>query len=343
MSSTQLSSTQFFLFSRPSVSEIERIAIDAEACGFDGITLTDSQNLSVDLYVALTLAARATTRLRIGSGVTNPVTRHAAITAGAMASIHQLSRGRAVLGIGRGDSALFNIGLKPAPLKVFEPYVADVQCYLRGESIDKNGYPSKLHWLADNTLDKVPLDLAATGPRVIAIGARHAERVSFALGADVDRVRWALDQLRQATPAGRSVPSPGLYINVCVDDDIERAAEMVRGGVGIFAHFSGMPGAQHAPVAHENKAIFRDLGANYDKARHGRADAEHARRLPLDFIERFAIIGPAEQCRAKLQTLVDAGIERFFIIGPRADHYGEAAHRANARFAAEVMPAFHRL
>lgn len=65
--------------------------------------------------MALTLAARATTRLGLGTGVTNPLTRHAAVTAGAIASLQEISDGRAMLGIGRGDSSLFNIGHKPVP------------------------------------------------------------------------------------------------------------------------------------------------------------------------------------------------------------------------------------
>ena len=68
---------EFWLFSRPRLEEVERDAARAEALGFDGLTLIDSQNLVPDTYVALALAARATTRLRLGTGVTNPVTRQA--------------------------------------------------------------------------------------------------------------------------------------------------------------------------------------------------------------------------------------------------------------------------
>ena len=71
--------------------------------------MTDSQNLSPDVYVALTLAAAATQRLRLGPGVTNPVTRHAAAAASAITAIHAHSGGRAMFGIGRGDSSLFNM------------------------------------------------------------------------------------------------------------------------------------------------------------------------------------------------------------------------------------------
>ncbi len=165
-----------------------------------------------------------------------------------------------MLGLGRGDSALFNIGRKPAPRAEFEPYVASVQSYLSGQSIDQNGYPSALHWL-DQTQSKVPVDISVTGPKVIAIGARHAERVGFAVGADPVRVRWALDQLVAATPAGREPVSPGLYINVCVHDDIAMATELVRPGVGIFSHFSGMP--RSVPYSHSDahRPLFTSLSS----------------------------------------------------------------------------------
>lgn len=332
-------SVEFWHFSRPSIVGMAQHAASLEQQGWHGMSLTDSQNLSPDLYVALTLAASATRRLMIGPGVTNPVTRHSAVAAGAISSIQELSQGRAVLGLGRGDSSLFNIGQKPAPRAIFEPYLETVQRYLRADTIDLNGYPSRLHWLDSQTLPKVPVDVAATGPKVIAIGARHAERVSFAIGADPQRARWAVDQLKRATPAEKQPASPGLYINLCVDDDVEQAAELVRPGVGIFAHFSGMSAGASDKVSPTDRTVFKSIESGYDRQRHGRPDASHARSLPVDFIRRFAIIGPPQHCIERLQALIGVGIKRFYIIGPRPDHFGERASAATARFARDVMPA----
>ena len=78
-----------------------RQAIAAEKIGYDGIAYVDSQNLSGDCYVALALAAEATSSIKLGTGVTNSFTRHAAATASAIASIQMESGGRAYLGIGR--------------------------------------------------------------------------------------------------------------------------------------------------------------------------------------------------------------------------------------------------
>jgi 5,10-methylenetetrahydromethanopterin reductase len=331
-------SLEFWHFGRPALTGMEALAARAEDLGFDGLTLTDSQNLAPDTYVAMTLAARATSKLLLGPGVTNPLTRHAAVTAGAIASLQQISGGRAMLGIGRGDSAMFNIGHKSVSPSVFERYVTNVQSYLRGEAFDINGYPSQLRWLGDPAPLKVPMDVAATGPKMIAIGARAAERVTFALGADAERVAWGVEHVRGALAPGQDMPSLGLYLNVCVHDDVQRAAELVRPGVGIFAHFTGMPGATRDRVKESDHRVFDRIG-DYDKAHHGSADATHAQALPVEFIERFAVIGSAQSCISQLTALRNLGIDRMFIIGPRHDHFGAEADAAQERFARDVIPA----
>ncbi len=321
----------------PRIHGIEAVATDVEAWGFDGLALTDSQNNSPDTYVALTLAASATSTLKLGPGVTNALTRHPAVTAGAIASLNEASGGRAMLGIGRGDSSLFNIGHKPVGVAAFERYVQDVQTYLSGGTLDAAGYDSKLKWLANSDFGKVPLDVAATGPKVIAIGARHAERVSFSVGAEPERVTWAMDHVRETLGQDAALPEMGLYLNVCVDDDIERAAEMARGWVGIFAHFTGMPGATRNRVRQDDHLTFDRLG-DYDKPNHGRPDAAHAQALPREFIERFAVIGPPSACVEKLNALRALGVQRILITFPREDQFGDAARAVTERFAKEVLP-----
>src|SRR5215831_10843039 len=177
---------------------IGRFAERLERDGFDGVAVVDSQNLSGDPYVALALAATATTRLGLATGVTNSVTRHAAATATAITSVNRVSNGRAVLGIGRGDSALAHLGRAPARLAQFERYLEQVQAYLRGEAVsfDDIDIPldvapplsglhlhdapsaSRIAWIADGP--KVPVEVAASGPKVIALAALHGERVMFA-------------------------------------------------------------------------------------------------------------------------------------------------------------------
>jgi len=321
----------------PRLDGIGALAADTEAWGFDGLALTDSQNQSPDTYIALTLAARETSTLKLGPGVTNALTRHPAVTAGAIASLQEISGGRAMLGIGRGDSSLVNIGHKPVGLAPFEAYLRNLQIYLSGGTLDANGYDSTLKWLPNMIQAKVPVDVAATGPKVIAIGARHAERVTFSVGASEERVQWALAHVRETLGPEAALPEMGLYLNVCVDDDIDRAAEMARGWVGIFAHFTGMPGAPRDRVRQDDHHTFDRLG-DYDKQRHGRPDAAHAQALPLEFIQRFAIVGPPEACVERLNALCGLGVQRLFLTFPRQDQFGDAARAVTERFACEVLP-----
>src|SRR5438552_6211762 len=66
-----------------------------------------------DVFAGLVVAALNTTRIGLGTGVTNAVTRHPTVTANAIAAIAEISHGRAILGLGAGDSALYGLGLKP--------------------------------------------------------------------------------------------------------------------------------------------------------------------------------------------------------------------------------------
>ena len=124
------------------------LARTVEAAGWDGLAVVDSQNLSGDPYVTLAMAATVTERIGLATAVTNSVTRHAAANATAIASVQRVAEGRAVLGIGRGDSALAHLGRAPGKVGHFETYLRHLQAYLRGDAVpfevwpDGSGLPS---------------------------------------------------------------------------------------------------------------------------------------------------------------------------------------------------------
>ena len=216
----------------PEAGTVVAQAEHAERLGWDGITFTDSQNLVADPFVAVALAAAATEHLRFATGVANAHTRHPAALATVAATVQETSGGRFVLGIGRGDTALFHLGLKPMPVARFAELVTELQTYLAGGTVDCDGRPSRLRWLDRARQPKVPLDVAASGPRVIDFAARTAERVTLAVGADPDRVAWALDLARKAAAdAGRdpSEISFGAYVCVACHPDLDVGRELVIG------------------------------------------------------------------------------------------------------------------
>jgi 5,10-methylenetetrahydromethanopterin reductase len=318
-----------------------QLAARAEEAGWDGIAFTDSQNLTGDVFAGLALAAQATTRLQLATGVTNPVTRHPAATASAIASIQALSQGRATLGIGRGDSALFQIGLEPAPLARFERFLNDLASYLRGGAVEIDGFQSRLRWLAEIGQPPVPIDVAATGPKVIELAARVADRITFAVGASPERLRWGIEKARAARrAAGLDVDSLrfGAYANVAPHPDLAVARELVRGGVGTFAHFSGMRGSSADGVPAEDRKVFEGIHARYDRPNHTLGRARHAAALEPEFLERFAVVGPTRSCVARLRELVDVGLDKLILTSASFDADRAEAQRSRTLLEREVLP-----
>lgn len=335
-------SPEFWLLSFPIPGIAPRLGTLAEEGGLDGIVFADTQNLAGDPYSELCLVARSTTRLKLGTGVTNPVTRHPAVTASAIATVHAESSGRAILGIGRGDSSLAYIGMKPATVAALERYVQRVQTYLAGETVDLDGFESRNQWISLTGLPKIPVDIAATGPKVIGVGARLAERVTFAVGADAERISASVEIAKSASSeAGRSddQPSLGAFVNVGVNDDAATARDLIRGGLGSFAHFSGMSGAETSRVSPNDRAIFEALGAEYDMANHGMRSAKHAKFIDDAFVDRFGVAGDSEYCIRRLGELLDAGIERLVIVAGSRDANPGDFFNSNAKLMHEVVPA----
>jgi 5,10-methylenetetrahydromethanopterin reductase len=330
-------------------------AVEAE--GWDGQMFMDSQSLSADPYAQMGAWAAWSERLRLSPGVTNPLTRNLAVTAASIVTIQAISGGRAVLGIGRGDSALAYLGLAPARLATFERALTSLQALLSGAEIafedsgERGGAGEgslhglslgarpegvQLKWLPAD-LPKVPLDVAATGPKVIQMGARIAERVTFSIGAEAERVEWALGLARKAQAGPVSY---GAQLIVVCHPDEAKAMEVAMAMVPPLARFQVMQGSAAGPSDAADASSYGAVREGYDMTKHGGAhETERLTHgaLSPEFVRRFAIVGPPDQCTARLLALRDAGLERFVVVGPGfyPPDWGEAA----GLFTSEVIPA----
>jgi 5,10-methylenetetrahydromethanopterin reductase len=293
------------------------LAQRAEADGFDGLSFGDTQCIASDPFVGLALAAAATKRLQLGVRVTNPLTRHPAATACAIATVQAEFPGRVMLGVGRGDSALALLGKAAATVAELEDFLVQLQGYLAGAPVEQNGTMTALQWLPPG-VPKVPVDVAATGPKVIAVAARHADQVSFNVGADAERLRGCIALARNAREQAGGNPdelSFGAYLAVVAHPDRQIAHDLIRGPLAAYAHFSGMPGHPLDGLDPRDAATFKALGEHYDSGRHARPDASHVAFLDEEFVERFGVVGPVDHCIDKLGDLLSLGLDRLMLIG----------------------------
>lgn len=296
--------------------------------------LADSQTLNAEIWVELALAAAATERLRLGPGVTNLVTRHPSVTASAAATLQAESGGRAVLGLGRGDSALRQLGREPVHVAQLEEGLVAIQSYLRGEAARLDGFDSRLSWLdGEGGVPKVAVSVAASGPHVIELAAREADGVDFTVGAEPDRLRWAM---RTARAVSDSV-SLGAYVNVAVDPDPAVARDLVRGSAAIFARFSA-EGAPADGLSDATREGIQAIAASYDEAEHGRASAVQPGALGDEFVDRFAVAGAPDQVAERLAAIGELGIDRLIVVPCSLDTEAPALERSNALFADQVVP-----
>lgn len=361
---------ELWLHAFPAPLQIRDVAKAAEDGGWDGLAVVDTQNLSGECFVALALAATATERLKLGLAVGNSVTRLPAVNAAACLSIDQVSGGRFEFGIGRGDSCLVHLGRAPGRLGHFERHLTQLQAYLSGGDVpfDEIDIPleyaapadalelaegpgvSRMAWgtLSEDSLGgdgrKVPVEVAATGPKVIGIAAVHADRVMFAVGADPERLAWGIDVAKAARRNAGLDPDGvkfGAYLNMACHANPDTARDLIRGPMSVFARFQVMQGGTPVgPTSEETAKTLHTLHEVYDFGGHSRNESPQAASLPADFMDRFGVVGTPDSCIAKLNELESMGIDKVLLSGQFNENVYASPEGAVARrlLETEVLP-----
>jgi 5,10-methylenetetrahydromethanopterin reductase len=319
--------------SRP--SQVGHEARKIESDGWDGVCIGDTQCLLGDAFVVMTAAAAATSRLRLTLSTSNPVTRHPAVAASAIASVRDIAGNRVRYGIGRGDSAIAHVGGAPASVRTLEAYVDAVHRYLHRESVPHESIrdwrltrsvstvglgheppDSRLMWLPPEH-SPVPIDVYATGPRVLGIAGRSADGVVLGVGSDVNRIRWAMGEAGGAAEAvGRAATSlPFATVSLIgVSNSMAQARQLVSNVVALSARFTAMSGKVVGPATAEQERVYHDIARSYDMMRHGGSGAQ-VDVLTDEFIDSYAVVGSRSRCVERILELIELGVSRF-IFGP---------------------------
>ena len=174
----------------------------SEAVGFEYGWTYDSHILWQESYATLPLVAAATEKLKLGHCVTNPGIRDPTITASWYATMQDITAGRMVMGIGRGDSSRRVVGLKPVKVDEFERRLAMIKELMNGRPVEWNGKDLRLEWVRDE-LPEIPMHVAGYGPRALGVAGRVGDGVIIQL-ADPQIIQWIMETARRAAEeAGR--------------------------------------------------------------------------------------------------------------------------------------------
>jgi len=314
-----------------SVQQAVDLGVAAEEFGYDGVWIADSHSIMRDAYAVLTLLAAKTRRIQLAAGVTLTVTRHPAVLANSWATLQEISGGRAILGIGVGESAVHNLGLKPERLAVLEDKIRVIRALLRGESVDYEGTNIQMAW----SNCEVPVVMACSGPKSLQLGGRIADGVLFQVGSSPAFVQYALDNIRKgAEQAGRNLDDLKLYMRVAcaVSADREKAREEVKG----YAAAAAGTTVKTVPREYFDEQLWEELvnfKSNYDYAQHASNQARHKELLTDRILDAIAIAGTPSEAVPRFQELAGMGLDGFVWAAGMPDPAGYLE-----TFAREVMP-----
>lgn len=252
-----------------------------EAEGVRRIWVIDSQLAMKDVYAGLVVAALKTKKIGLGTGVTNAVTRHPTVTANAIAAVADISHGRAILGLGAGDSALYGIGLKPQKVAEVEEAIGFFRSH-----IDSG----------------IPIHLAVSQQRMCELAGRLADGAIVMGPAQPDMVRRQVEWIKAGRPRGDF----DIAFIAPTSTEIEDVRSWASTQARLLTHYRELP---------ESLDRFRDeisrSAETYDYSEHLSTSADHSAAVSDDLVRALAVVGSPGQCAARLRELKSTGIDTF--------------------------------
>jgi probable F420-dependent oxidoreductase len=286
----------------------------AEQHGFEYGWTYDSHMLWQESYATLALAADRTDRIKLGHFVTNPGIRDPTVTASWYATMQDISNGRMVMGIGRGDSSRRVVGLKPVKVAEFERRCAMMKDLMNGREVQWNEKDLKLAWVREE-LPEIEMWIAGYGPKALAVAGRVGDGVIIQL-ADPQIIQWIMETARaSAEEAGRDPAALKCIVGAPshISDDIADAREQVRWFPAMVSNhvmdlIEKYGWDSSIPTALTDFVKARKF---YDYKEHSRVGAKHGSFVTDEICDRFCVLGNTEQATEKLRELESVGVDQF--------------------------------
>lgn len=303
----------------PPAAQVISLMKRAERSGFGYGWTFDSAVLWQEPFVIYSQILANTDRLIVGPMVTNPGTRTWEVTASTFATLNDMYGNRTVCGIGRGDSAMRVAGRTPNTLARISEAMKVIRSLASGGEADLGGTTVRFPWITSDA--RLPVWMAAYGPKALKMAGEEADGFILQL-ADPYLTETMVKAVRDAAAAAGRDPAS---VTICVaapayltQDDSPAALAHAREQCRWFGGMVGNHVADLVSKYGEHSDLVPDALTEYIKARegydyshHGRADNPDTAFVPDDIVDRFCLIGTADQHIAKLRELKRLGVDQF--------------------------------
>jgi probable F420-dependent oxidoreductase len=230
--------------------------------------------------------------------------------------MQDLSNGRMVMGIGRGDSSRRVVGLKPVRVAEFEARCRMIKDLMNGRKVEWNEKELELSWTRKE-LPEIPMWVAGYGPKALAVAGRVGDGVIIQL-ADPVIIEWIMDTARKAAEeAGRDPSELKCIVGAPshISDDLADARDQVRWFPAMVSNHVMDLIEKYGWESEIPDALTDFVKARkfYDYKDHSRVGAAHGEFVTDEICDRFCVLGTAQQTADKLRELEAVGVDQFNI------------------------------
>ncbi|WP_336714491.1 TIGR03842 family LLM class F420-dependent oxidoreductase [Arthrobacter sp. USHLN218] len=296
----------------PPAARTVALAKRAEEHGFDYVWTFDSHLLWQEPYVIHSRILAETRTIKVGPMVTNPATRDWTVTASTFATLNEMYGNRTVCGVGRGDSAVRVINGAPTTLKTLREAIHVIRELGNSRPVEYKGATLQFPWSKGSRLE---VWVAAYGPMALKLAGEVGDGFILQL-ADVDIAEWMIQTVRTAAAnAGRDPMAVKFCVAapMYVGSDVAHMRDQCRWFGGMVGNHVADIVAKYGSDSAVPQALTDYIAGrqDYDYNEHGRAGNVHTLFVPDEIVDRFCVLGTAEQHIEKLEKLKALGVTQF--------------------------------
>ena len=309
------------------VPEMAEFAVRAEQADFDMAWFPDSQFLWRNVWATLALVATKTSKIGLGTAVTNFETRHVAVTAAAASTIEELAPHRLRVGFGTGDSAVKTLGLRPTALDRMRENIGLFRQLTASEKVifgTSGDYAHREMLLSTAPGYQLPVYMAASGPKALTLAGELCDGVIILAGVAPDLIRRSLDRIDEgARKSGRTLADIDLWLaaHAFITSDRTTAARMVKPLCVTSAQLGASAALESVgidiTVPKVVPGIYPDVthAVDWDAAIRGSDDYVTNEQADI-YARNFTFAGTPQDVIGRIEAAAELGVNSFYVQGP---------------------------